>query len=413
LKIFKNFSVYAFTSALNSGAVFLLLPLVTSYLTANQYGIYSIFLVAIQSSFFLIGLSCNGALQVEYYKLEKDKFPIFVSTTIFLNIIIFILCLIISLLFDKSLGQLIGVPSEWLWIIPIIAFTQVVHQSILAILQVQNKAIVFGVFNSVFAIFNIGISIFSLKVLNSSWQGLLLSFLTAYLIIFLVGIFYLVKKKLVVPKIDSAYFNDILKFGIPLIPHALSGLVIEFGNRLFIAKFVSLTALGIYSTGFQMGKVISLLETSFTQAFVPVLFDKLTENTKESKKKVVELSYIFLGLLLLAVFVLSFLSPYIFKLFIGASFQGGAQFVFIIALSYFFSGVYKMFVNYLFYTKKTYLLSIIAVINILSSILFNYYFIENFGLKGAAYSLLCSQILNAMIVIIVSNKIYKMPWLSV
>ncbi len=413
MKIFKNFSVYAFTSALNSGAVFLLLPLVTSYLTANQYGIYSIFLVAIQSSFFLIGLSCNGALQVEYYKLEKDKFPIFVSTTIFLNIIIFILCLIISLLFDKSLGQLIGVPSEWLWIIPIIAFTQVVHQSILAILQVQNKAIVFGVFNSVFAIFNIGISIFSLKVLNSSWQGLLLSFLTAYLIIFLVGIFYLVKKKLVVPKIDSAYFNDILKFGIPLIPHALSGLVIEFGNRLFIAKFVSLTALGIYSTGFQMGKVISLLETSFTQAFVPVLFDKLTENTKESKKKVVELSYIFLGLLLLAVFVLSFLSPYIFKLFIGASFQGGAQFVFIIALSYFFSGVYKMFVNYLFYTKKTYLLSIIAVINILSSILFNYYFIENFGLKGAAYSLLCSQILNAMIVIIVSNKIYKMPWLSV
>lgn len=411
MKLLKNFSIYAFTSALNSGAVFFLLPFVTHYLTADEYGVYSIFLVVIQSAFILISLSCNGALQVEYYKLDRDKFPIFVTTTIFLNSILFILCLIFCLLFNKLLGNIIGVPSEWLWIIPIIAFTQVIHQSILAILQVQNKAVVFGVFNSAFAILNIGISIFSLKMLNSSWLGLLLSFLTAYLIIFIVGIVYLVKRKLLVYKIDSAYFKDILKFGIPLIPHALSGLVIEFGNRLFIAKLVSFKALGIYNTGFQVGKVISLLETSFTQAYVPVLFENLTRNTKESKLKIVKLSYMFLGFLLSSVFIISFLSPYVFKWFIGSIFQGGAQFVFIIALSYFFSGVYKMFVNFLFYTKKTYLLSIIAVVNIISSIIFNYYFIMKFGLKGAAYSLLCSQILNAIIVIIVSNKIYKMPWL--
>jgi O-antigen/teichoic acid export membrane protein len=411
LKLLKNFSIYAITSALNSGAVFLLLPFVTHYLTTDEYGVYSIYLVAIQSAFILIGLSCNGALQVEYYKLDREKFPIFVTTTIFLNSFLFILSLAFCLLFNKLLGIIIGVPSEWLWIIPIIAFTQVIHQSILAILQVQNKAIVFGVFNSVFAILNIGISIFSLRMLNSSWPGLLLSFLTAYLIIFIVGIVYLVKKKLVVPKIDSAYIKNIFKFGIPLIPHALSGLAIEFGNRLFIAKLVSFKALGVYNTGFQVGKVISLLEMSFTQAYVPVLFEKLTENTKESKLKIVKLSYMFLGLLLSSVFIITFLSPFVFKWFIGSSFQGGAQFVFIIALSYFFSGVYKMFVGFLFYSKKTYFLSAIAVINIISSILFNYYFIVKFGMKGGAYSLLCSQILNAIIIIIVSNKIYKMPWL--
>lgn len=411
MKFLKSLSIYTLTNALNSGAVFLLLPFVTHYLTADEYGIYTIFLICTQTAFVLIGLSCNGALQVEYHKLEKEKFPIFVSTTIFLNLGVFALSVLTCIVFGKFIGQLIGVPANWLWIIPLIAFAQVIHQSILAILQVQNKPEIYGIFNSVFAFLNIGISILSLKFLNAGWAGLLLALLFSYLIIFAVGLAYLVRKKLVVNKIDIGYLKEILRFGLPLIPHALSGLIIELGNRMFIAKLVSIKDLGVYNTGFQVGKVISLLERSFTQAYVPFLFEKLTENTKESKLKIIKLSYLFLILLLFAVFMISFLSPFIFKWFIGSDFQGGAKFVFIIALSYFFSGVYKMFVGFLFYSKKTYILSIIAVVNIVSSILLNYYFIGKYGLIGGTYSLLCSHILNAVIVIIAASRIYKMPWL--
>jgi O-antigen/teichoic acid export membrane protein len=410
VKLIKNLSIYTFTNALNSGAVFFLLPIVTQYLTAAEYGIYSLFLVCVQTGFVLLGISSNGVLQVEYFKLDKKHYPVFVSSSLFLNFSIFIFSLFICLVFDRQISYALEVPAGWLWMLPIIAFAQVVHQSILAILQVQDKPIVYGIFNSGFAFLNIGFSIVALMCIQSSWIILIVALLAAYLIIFCIGINYLINQKLLIKKVNKKYIKEVFKFGLPLIPHALSGLAIEFGNRIFLAKITSLQQLGIYNAGFQVGKVISLIETSFNQAFVPILFSNLNEGSERSKIKIVKLSYLFILALFIVTLLLNLVSPFIFKFFIGKEFQGGLEYVFLISLGYFLSGVYKMFVNYIFYLKKTYYLAIIAIFNIILSIFCNYYFINRYGAIGATYSNLVSFSSLLILVIIVSTTIYKMPW---
>ena len=62
------------------------------------------------------------------------------------------------------------------------------------------------------------------------------------------------------------------------------------------------------------------------------------------------------------------------------------------------------------FSKKTKVLSAItSTISILGAVL-NYYFILNYGITGAAYSLIIIFGMLFITVFYYSNKIYRMPW---
>ncbi|PKP18950.1 MAG: polysaccharide biosynthesis protein, partial [Bacteroidetes bacterium HGW-Bacteroidetes-21] len=174
---------------------------------------------------------------------------------------------------------------------------------------------------------------------------------------------------------------------------------------------ISASETGIYAVGYQVGMIMSLLQSSFNQAWVPWLFGKLKTNDDQIKLKIVKYTYLYFLLMIICAAVIILLAPLFFKVFIGDSFAAGINFVFYIALGFAVNGMYKMVVNYIFYIKKTYLIAILTVITATTSITLNYVLISRNGAIGAAQSTAITFTLEFILAWVLSASLFKMPWM--
>ena len=147
-------------------------------------------------------------------------------------------------------------------------------------------------------------------------------------------------------------------------------------------------------------------------AWVPVLYEKLNHATNMLKIKLVKLTYLYFVGILFVSFILIFVAPHFLRFFVDQKFYDSYQFISWLAIGYAVHGMYVMVVSYIFYEKKTYLLSIIAVITVVLNIIFNYIFIKMNGAVGAAQATFLTFLLRFLLVWYFSNKIYPMPWFS-
>jgi len=95
---------------------------------------------------------------------------------------------------------------------------------------------------------------------------------------------------------------------------------------------------------------------------------------------------------------------------VAEEFQGAVIYVFWIALAYAFSGMYKMVVNYIIFSEKTYLLSFVTAIKTVINVVLNYILIKINGPLGAAQATAISFFLGFIMTWVLSARVYKMPW---
>jgi len=101
-------------------------------------------------------------------------------------------------------------------------------------------------------------------------------------------------------------------------------------------------------------------------------------------------------------------SPFFFKYFMDIRYLQGYTYVFWVSVGYFFWGVYMLFSSYIYYYKQTKFLVWLAIINIITNLALNYYFIGIYGGIGAAYATALSFFINLLLLLI---KVFKMlPW---
>ena len=257
---------------------------------------------------------------------------------------------------------------------------------------------------------NFGLSIFFIVCFHLSWQGRMYGIFLSYFVFLVVGIFILYKHGFLVNDFKKEYIKDSLKFGIPLIPHVIGGYIIGMSDRLFISKMLGNDAVGIYIVGYQIGSIIMILQESFNQAWVPYLFSYLQDINEQKKIKIVKLSYFFSAFFILAVVVLYYAAPVIFKFFIDAKYKEGIQFVLWISLGYAFLGMYKTVTNFIFFMKKTYLLSYLTFLSAAINVTLNYFLIKMYGAIGAAYAAAIGMFSIYVFAWYLSNRVYPMPW---
>jgi O-antigen/teichoic acid export membrane protein len=139
-----------------------------------------------------------------------------------------------------------------------------------------------------------------------------------------------------------------------------------------------------------MGMIVSLLWASTNKAWVPWFFDQMEKkNIAEIKQK---MKY-YIILFSVIVSILIFISPELVMLMSSKGFWEGLKLVPIIMVSYFFVFLYSLPVNYEFYLKKTYLISIGTFLSGFVNIALNLILIPKYGYIAGAYTTLISYII--------------------
>ncbi|OFY63626.1 MAG: hypothetical protein A3H98_01045, partial [Bacteroidetes bacterium RIFCSPLOWO2_02_FULL_36_8] len=406
--LFRSSGIYTISSVLNNAIPFLMIPILTRYLSPVDYGIVAMFQVLFSFISPFVGLNAYGAIHQKYYNRETVDFPKYIGNG--LLILIVSTCIVSGMvwLFAGPISTLSAFPANWLWSVIIFSVGYFLNLTVLLLWVGQKKPILFGVLQVVQTLINLSISIWLVVSLSMGWQGRILGQVIAVGGLGILSLFIMWKQWRFKLEFDRNYLRHILNFGVPLVPYYLGLTVMMLVDRFFITNMIGLAETGIYMLGYQFGQIIVLLYESFNKAYVPWLYERLKMKNEAMNLKIVKLTYlIFFGILIMAS-LLCFIVPLVFHLVVGKEFMGASVYVLWITFGYAFNSMYKVVANNIFYTEKTQVVAWITIITGVFHVGLNYSLINLLGAIGAAQACLLSFFICFIITWVWSNKLHPM-----
>lgn len=411
-RFFKNASIYTVSDIINKLVPFILLPVLTRYLSPADYGIISIFAVFTSILGVFISLEMHGAISVKFFKISREQLKIYIANVLLIVAATTSIVLLIVIIFHSYITELLALPTEWVIIgvfVTVLVFFTTIN---LLLWQSEHKPIPLGIYQISESVFNLSLSLVLIVGFGMGWRGRLIAISMAALLFGFLSFSLLFKRNYLNLKLSKPYLKDALQFGVPLLPHALSTWVRTGIDRVFLTMLISTTATGLYTVGFQIASVIMVITTAFNKAYTPFLFEKLKDITVSQKIILVKYGYLyFLGLLLLAT-GLSLTGPYIVDVFLGKEFIESQEYITWFAFSFAFYGMYSMLVNYVLYTQKTIYLSYVTFSIGLLHVGLSYLFITYNGTIGAVQATAIVSFITFIAVWWLSNRLLPMPWLE-
>ncbi len=307
--------------------------------------------------------------------------------------------------------KLTGIPKNYLWIVLVIAISDVVINVALVVMQFNEKPVLFGLYKNSETVMNVGISVFLVVILHMALDGRLYGIVISKIVFFIIGFFIIKELVGINPTFRPDYIKDeLVNFGIPLIPIALKTSILTYLDRIFITNMESVSETGLYSVGNQLSLPILFLAQAFNLAYLPWLYKKLKLGNLEEEKRIIKLTYIYFFLIIAIAIVWGIITSFFTVFIVGANYKGAESYIIWLSLGYAFTGMHMMVVAYIYYSKKIKLYNIVTIVVILSNVVLNYIFIESEGAVGAAQATMVVNVINFSLTWILATKVHKMPW---
>src|SRR5690606_20758818 len=125
---------------------------------------------------------------------------------------------------SRWLEPVTQLPTEWLLGAVLVASAQVLISVRLTLWQVRGCAVRYGAFQLSQSTLNACVSVLAVVALGMAWHGRLLGQATAAISFGCLAIWWM--RSDIIRPARAAHVKDALRYGIPLIPHVIGGLMI-------------------------------------------------------------------------------------------------------------------------------------------------------------------------------------------
>ncbi|MGM8060720.1 lipopolysaccharide biosynthesis protein [Vogesella indigofera] len=403
-------AIYTISNFAVAGIPFLLLPVLTRILSPEDYGLIAMFTMVV--SFFVVaaGLNIHGAVMVRYFEPKKFSMPCYVSTTLCILIITTVLLAIFVWIFSRQIQLITALPLKWLMLAVIVAAFQFLVQTLLTLWQASKQPLKFGALRLNHALMDGLVSILLVVVMLYSWQGRLFGIALAWTVTALIALYWLRREHWLTRNLSMAYAKDALRYGIPLLPHAIGGLLLATADRFMVTNFLDVASTGIYLVAIQIGLILGIAADAFNKAFAPWLMESLHNADLAKKRKIVRHTYLYFIVIIFLALAGSVCAPQLLGILVGPKYQSASPIIGYIMLGNAFTGMYYMVTNYIFFARRTELLSVLTISVGVITTLFNWQLIQINGITGAAQAFMIGQALLFLGAWALSQICYRMPW---
>jgi O-antigen/teichoic acid export membrane protein len=410
-RLLADTSIYTGSNILNKLIPFLLMPVLTRYLSTEEYGYIATFVSLNALLMVFVGFNSHIAIGRDYFDLDQARMAAYIGSVLVLCVAGFAVLTLVLWIFVGPLSEQLELPRPWIVAVPLVTLFNVICLAYQTLVRMQRAPMRFALFSNAQSLVNIVLSLLFVVGLGWGWQGRFQGWLWSVVSFGIVALVVMRREGYLAGTYDKDLARRALAFGLPLIPHNASMWALSLSDRFFLASMVGASETGLYSVASSLGSIIFLLADAFNKAWTPELYSRLKKNDPVQRRKLVLFTYAYFAGILLAAGAVSWIAPFFLGYLVDESFYPAAKYVWPVAFGFAFSGMYRMVVGYLFYVRRTGVLSYITGASGVLNLILNYLLIGRYGAMGAAYATFFSYLFSFIVTWIVTQRIYPMPWL--
>ncbi len=411
-KLFSNSLFYTIIGLFPVALGFFTLPVLTRYLTPDDYGTLALI------STFISTLSIAATFQLysgvsrfffDYDDANKKIYfsTLFYSITAISLVVLFVLCIcgeaIIGVMFKTEL-----VFYPYIFIAMLNVFFSLPLGVTTAFFKVQEKGRPLLYISTFSSIVGVASTLYLVVGVGLGMLGSLVGSLITLVVAYVLHILHL-RKSFVFAYSASMFFSN-LKFGIPVIPHAIGGYLFMYSDKLILDKHVAIAAIGIYAIADRFASLYKTVVNSFAGALSPLFMRASKQTIKEGQTFVLQVSgpwFIALGL---GYFALCNFGEYVVYIMTPTQYHEASQLIPILAMAYVFRGIYIFPINTFYFSKNTKYLPIATVTSGVLNVVLNLVLIPIYGIKGAAVTTVISFAFNWLALEWLTVKTFRLKY---
>lgn len=386
---------------------FLLLLFLAHFISPDGYGSLNLFNTLISLLSIVISLNTAGIITVEYFNLNRYALRELVSCVFLVSTAVLCIGLIGILLMYSPIERVVGLNVEYQFIALLICYMQIYSSVILDIWRLEEKPIMYGIYSMAMVALNFGVTFFMIIALKCGWEGRIYAQLIVGLVFMICSLVVLYRKgylRRILPTIKV--FREAIGFGMPLIPHNTSVWLRQGVDRYIINQLYTTAQVGIFSFAYNVANTIHIIGMAFNAMNSVYIYKSLAENPEEARKRLCKQTRImilfFFSITLLICIGASISIPYLLP-----QYESSIKYLFPLCMSASCQCIYYLFVNYLFYYKKTrqlmYITFTLSIVHLLFSLT-----LTRYSIMWTAYITLIINFLIMYSVIWYSQKLYSL-----
>lgn len=385
-RLVSNTIIFAIGTFASKILVLLLMPLYTSILSTEQYGVSDLIT---QAANLIIPLACVGICDAVFrFAIDsEDRRKVF-STA---------LCVIFAgsalLVLLSPLLSLVGYFDGYVWLICIYVICANLHTVCAQYLRAKGRVTAFavqGIINTALTIFY---NVLFLIVFDMGVTGYVLSVVAADFTV-TVGIFVFCRlwRDFSFRSFDRTVLRDMLRFSIPYIPTTMLWLITGVSDRFVVTYFCGEDANGLYSASYKIPTLLTLICGIFIEAWQISAVRDGGDSIEEKQSFFGRVYRDYLSILVAGASFLVATAQIFTTILLADAYYSSWRFVPILAMATMFSALSSFMGSVYFLEKKSVYSMLTALTGALVNVVLNFVMIPHHGAMGAAVATLISYV---------------------
>ncbi len=408
--IFNGF-IFTVFSFMGTGVNFILLLVLSKFLSPSEYGYLNLFNTFITLMTIFVSINMEKIIVINYFKVNKLYTGETITGILIISIILALLYCLVILLFNNQLEAELGFSSIFLCIAIGYCLLNLLSNMNLAIWKAEANPKLYGIYSFSICFFNFAITVLFLVFFDLGWISRAMAQFGVSLLFGLLSVIIMYKRGFIGGNIRIRLHNmkEALVFGIPLIPNTLSWWAMQGINRFLINSYYGPAEVGLYSFATNFSNIIQIIATSFVQSWHVDVYERLT---KKEEGYIEYLSGFTRKMICVyfAITICMYVLSIMFIPIIFPKYTDSLKFLAPLCIGAFAHCINQLFVCYLLYYKKTNILMNITIIVSAINVGLGFVLIQ-YNLLMAAYINMISESLIAIMYIIKSRRLVALKFI--
>lgn len=305
-QLIKKFGSFSIGPLIGATISFITVPMITFFVSPEEYGKSSMFTLAQGTISMLIYLGMDQAFVREFnafkedlHKLLSNAMFIPIISVVVLDVLIILNAEFVSFILFDSKCELVAV-----YLLAIMLFFMVIETFALTTIRMEEKGLQYSFFTIILKLLVLVLTIVLFLSYEKSFRSIVYAMALAEIINGSILYFIVVKPlSLSIVNLDRGLIKKLLKFGVPLIPAGLLSWILTSMDKIMLRTMCTYADLGLYTTAFKIVSVLSIVQTCFTLFWTPVAYrwyeEKVDNKNFENINKIVSFGIVSMCLILL------------------------------------------------------------------------------------------------------------------